>query len=131
MEKITIKKIYFNEKSKAGTAYKDKQGNSYQMVSLYAEDGRTLYGRAYPNSPVLGWKLGQTVEAMTDSKTDADGKVWHHFRLPRAEDRLAQMVEDLGGRLQNLESRVAKLEGQEIAKEIDEATLPAGDEPPF
>ncbi len=116
-EQITIKQIYFNQARKDGTAYLDTKQRPYKAVKLIATDGRTLWGRAYDNSPLLSWKPGETHEVETEVNGD-----FTNFRLPKAasQGNVGMEISKINARLNSLEGRVLALEDAQIEPEDDE-----------
>jgi len=122
-----INKIFINDKKKDGTPYIDKRGKPYKMAGIYFE-GQTKSASmfCYPDSEVLGWKIGDEVEVIL-----SENNGYLNAKLPSKTDEINEEVNELKeiiGKMRiwatEIEKRVKALEFladsdvEEIKKEI-------------
>lgn len=121
MEKITIKQIWLNDTKKDGTPYLDKQQRPYKGVRIVTTDGRSIWGRGYTGSPVLGWKVGDIQEI--DIESAADGFL--SFRLPKrgGSPELDTKLNDMQRAIDLLNDRVTELENRQD-KDLEPEDIP-------
>lgn len=134
IEKVKIEKIYFNATNKDQQPYLDKEQRPYEVVKVVS-GGRTLWGRAYQNSPIKKLRAGSEVEL----DVEKNDKGYENFRLPKGAAEadtsklqetikiLEQVVQDHEQRLKWIEAGApssSAISALKSADEIDPESLP-------
>jgi len=101
MEKITLTKVFSNNKDKEGKMYEGKFGNFYRVGIQCNEYGEEWINGFSNRQPTYG--EGDTIE-VTITEEEWQGKLQKKFKIARKEDLLE-------ARIVLLEARVDKLEG--------------------
>lgn len=117
IKKVTLEKVSRFNKDKTGNPLKTKDGKAYERVLLTVK-GQTIsgFGAQYNQD----WKAGDEV-SIDITTVEKEGKTYYNFGQVNVTSQLLQRFEDL-------EKRVAKLEGQ---RNSDGSLMPDfGQEPP-
>jgi hypothetical protein len=120
MERITVEKIYANEKDFNGNPYKNKfTGEPEIRYTIVAGDRKfKLYGAKDKLAEV---KVGDTLEGNAEKK-EYEGREYYTFTLPKPKSKEEQELLD---RIDSLEDRVRVLEEAMFADKKEEEDLDA------
>jgi len=95
MQKITLTRVYRNDKDKNGVPLISKTGKPYTKVGLQTVEHGDAWLSGFENSSNKDWKEGDVVEVIVTQQQGRDGKVYLNFETPRAEDVLGRRVSQL------------------------------------
>jgi hypothetical protein len=94
MQKITLTKVFRNDKDKEGKPLMTKAGKPYTKLALKCEEYGESWLSGFDSSKTSSWKEGDVVEVVVSSKISGD-KTFFNFEVPKAEELLNKRIADL------------------------------------
>lgn len=95
MQKITLTRVYSNDKDKEGKPLMSKAGKPYTKLAIKCAEHGDAWLSGFQNAGNKDWKEGDVVEVIITSQVGKDGKTYLNFETPKAEELLARQIAEL------------------------------------
>jgi hypothetical protein len=109
MQKLTITKVYKNNKDKQGNLFKFSSGEPYTKLAILTQEyGDKKWISGFLSEGNKDWKDGDVVEVIVEEKGE-----WLNFKIPESplEKRVRQLESRIADLDKELEGKFAQLKG--------------------
>ena len=115
MDKLTIKRIFVNDKKKSGEPYITKAGKPYWLITIYAEgEEKCFYSNAWDEKQAEEWRTRTgEIEGIVERGE------FNRFKFPNKQDNADYALADFKARVDLLTDRVVELEKRVFPPEVD------------
>jgi len=124
IEKLTITRVFVNDKNKEGLPLLTKAGKPYRKIAIQTQE----YGNEYlssfifePGDEKLNWKSGQTISVIVEKNGQ-----WFNFRMPTNSDYQEIRMESLEKRIEALEDFAKNKVVPAMPDMLDMLDMPVG-----
>ncbi len=135
-EKLTYLKR--DETDREGNALKTRDGRPYTRLSIRVDSQGDRFISGFENAQTKNWKINDEVEIeiVESDKKDKNGKPYLNFRIPKVEDKNAEMLIKLSMQIGGLQNDVRRILDRMDGKKETHYTTPEEegislDEAPF